>query len=125
MLSARAVSEPRREKSVLDLLTDLNAWAALSPGWPVLAGMRSSPVLESLAGWGDVIDVEFGQLLPVVPMLRRWGPKAALVCTEHDVVSQTFARRGDSVQPGLGAGIPYSGASSGEIKVCREVNRSR
>jgi predicted tellurium resistance membrane protein TerC len=30
MLSARVISEPGREASVLDLLTDLNAWAALA-----------------------------------------------------------------------------------------------
>jgi hypothetical protein len=72
--------------------------AALSPGWPVLKAMLASPALASVAARSDVIDVEFGQLLPLVPGLRRDAPAAKLVCTEHDVVAQTFHRRARSKQ---------------------------
>jgi glycosyltransferase involved in cell wall biosynthesis len=49
-----------------------------------------------LASWSDVVDVEYGQLLPLLPLLRRCGPTSPVVSTEHDVVAQTFARRAEA-----------------------------
>jgi hypothetical protein len=73
-----------------------NGRAALSPGWAVLTGMRTSAVLAELSATCDVIDVEYGQFLPLVPLLRQHAPAAAIVCTEPDVVAQTFHRRAQS-----------------------------
>jgi glycosyltransferase involved in cell wall biosynthesis len=70
-----------------------NAALALSPGWPVLRGMADSPEVRRLAAASDVIDIEFDQLLPLAPTLRRAAPGVPIVCTEHDVIAQSFARR--------------------------------
>jgi predicted tellurium resistance membrane protein TerC len=52
MLSARAVSEPGREKSVLDLLTDLNAWAALASltALEIVLGVDNVVFISNLVG---------------------------------------------------------------------------
>jgi predicted tellurium resistance membrane protein TerC len=72
MLSARAVSEPGREKSVLDLLTDLNAWAALA----------SLTALEIVLGVDNVVFISIlvGRLDPRRgEIARRVGLGLALV----------------------------------------------
>jgi predicted tellurium resistance membrane protein TerC len=72
MLSARAVSEPRREKSVLDLLTDLNAWAALA----------SLTALEIVLGVDNVVFISIlvGRLDPRRgEIARRVGLGLALI----------------------------------------------
>jgi predicted tellurium resistance membrane protein TerC len=72
MLSARAVSEPRREKPVLDLLTDLNAWAALA----------SLTALEIVLGVDNVVFISIlvGRLDPRRgEIARRVGLGLALI----------------------------------------------
>jgi predicted tellurium resistance membrane protein TerC len=72
MLSARAVSEPGREKSVLDLLTDLNAWAALA----------SLTALEIVLGVDNVVFISIlvGRLDPRRgEIARRVGLGLALI----------------------------------------------
>jgi predicted tellurium resistance membrane protein TerC len=72
MLSARAISEPGREASVLDLLTDLNAWAALV----------SLTALEIVLGVDNVIFISIlvGRLDPRRgEIARRVGLGLALI----------------------------------------------
>jgi predicted tellurium resistance membrane protein TerC len=72
MLSAPAVSEPGREKSVLDLLTDLNAWAALA----------SLTALEIVLGVDNVVFISIlvGRLDPRRgEIARRVGLGLALI----------------------------------------------
>jgi predicted tellurium resistance membrane protein TerC len=72
MLFARAVSEPGREKSVLDLLTDLNAWAALA----------SLTALEIVLGVDNVVFISIlvGRLDPRrAEIARRVGLGLALI----------------------------------------------
>lgn len=65
---------------------------ALSPGWPALQGLRSSPLVQERMRWCDLVDVEYGYLLPLVPQLRGANPAARVVCTEHDVTAQVYDR---------------------------------
>jgi predicted tellurium resistance membrane protein TerC len=72
MLSARAISGPGREKSVLDLLTDLNAWAALA----------SLTALEIVLGVDNVVFISIlvGRLDPRRgEIARRVGLGLALI----------------------------------------------
>jgi predicted tellurium resistance membrane protein TerC len=72
MLSARAIFEPGRENSVLDLLTDLNAWAALA----------SLTALEIVLGVDNVVFISIlvGRLDPRRgEIARRVGLGLALI----------------------------------------------
>jgi predicted tellurium resistance membrane protein TerC len=72
MLWARAISEPGRERSVLDLLTDLNAWAALA----------SLTALEIVLGVDNVVFISIlvGRLDPGrSEIARRVGLGLALI----------------------------------------------
>jgi predicted tellurium resistance membrane protein TerC len=72
MLSARAVSEPGRDRRVLDLLTDLNAWAALA----------SLAALEIVLGVDNVVFISIlvGRLDPRRgEIARRIGLGLALI----------------------------------------------
>lgn len=72
-----------------------NARLALGPGWLTHLAIRDCPSLPELVTRSDVIDIEFGQLLTVVPRLRELKA-GALVATEHDVVAQSMSRRADN-----------------------------
>lgn len=73
-----------------------NAALALSPGWPTLAGIRAHPGLIDLVEWCDIVDIEYGYLLPLRRDLRQQRPALPVVATELDVITQTFQRRVDA-----------------------------
>lgn len=57
--------------------------------------LKTNPDLLQLVREADVIDLQWMEMGTLIPFLRRINPRAHIVCTLHDVLSQRFARARD------------------------------
>lgn len=71
-------------------------WRRRDPGLPylpLLAGLARSPEARRAIREADVIDLQWSDSIRLVHLLRRLNPRARIVGTFHDVMSQSFARK--------------------------------
>ncbi|RYB92375.1 glycosyltransferase [Nocardioides glacieisoli] len=62
------------------------------PYLPLLVGLAGSAEARRLVREADVIDLQWSDSIRLVHLLRRMNPRARIVGTFHDVMSQSFAR---------------------------------
>lgn len=70
-------------------------WRTWDPGLPylpLLVGLARSREARELIRQADVIDLQWSDSIRLVHLLRRLNPRARLVGTFHDVMSQSFSR---------------------------------
>ena len=70
-------------------------WRHLDPGMPylpLLVGLARSHEARQAIREADVIDLQWSDSIRLVHLLRRLNPRARLIGTFHDVMSQSFAR---------------------------------
>lgn len=79
---------PRRPLHWLRYVT-----GGLNPGPDVLDGLRSWPELPGLLEWAGVIEIQYGVMLPLVGLARRYAPSTPIVVHHHDVITQSLRRR--------------------------------
>jgi glycosyltransferase involved in cell wall biosynthesis len=60
------------------------------PGWTRV--LRRNPQVRALIGSADVLDLQWEEQSALIPALRSLNPRALIVCTLHDVLSQRFSR---------------------------------
>lgn len=92
--SARRRSFGRRALMRAAYVADgwLRRW---DPTWPPIAltvQLVTSPEARQALRAADVIDVHFPEYSRLVPLLRRVNPRARIVTTLHDVLSQRISR---------------------------------
>lgn len=61
-----------------------------------LRSLKTTPDLLQLIRDADVIDLQWTEMGMLIPFLRTVNPRAHIVCTFHDVVSQRFTRARDN-----------------------------
>jgi glycosyltransferase involved in cell wall biosynthesis len=88
-LTSRAVTS--RAARYLHSLAD-----GLSPGPFVLRALTRDRRVQALVRDADVIDLQYGAMLPLVPWLRSVAPQAVICVHEHDRVAQAAARGASS-----------------------------
>lgn len=70
-------------------------WRHFDPGMPylpLLVGLLRSPKAREEIRQADVIDLQWSDSIRLVHLLRRLNPRARIVGTFHDVMSQSFSR---------------------------------
>lgn len=70
-------------------------WRKVDPGMPYLplfVGLLRSPQAREEIRRADVIDLQWSDSIRLVHLLRRLNPRARIVGTFHDVMSQSFSR---------------------------------
>lgn len=70
-------------------------WRRRDPGLPylpLLVGLARSREVRRAVRNADVIDLQWSDSIRLVHLLRRLNPRARIVGTFHDVMSQSFAR---------------------------------
>jgi glycosyltransferase involved in cell wall biosynthesis len=87
-------SLPGKVTNRLSLNLD-NRWRRRDPGLPylpLLADLVRSREARAVIRAADVIDLQWSDSIRLVHLLRRLNPRARIVGTFHDVMSQSFAR---------------------------------
>lgn len=70
----------------------LSIAAPILPPWRLVVGLfREQQALDAVRR-ADVIDLQWEEYGILIPFLRRLNPKAWIVCTFHDVLSQRYGR---------------------------------
>lgn len=89
-----ASSIPGKVANRLSVNLDMK-WRHRDPGMPYLplfVGLARSGEARKAIRDADVIDLQWSDSIRLVHLLRRLNPRARLVGTFHDVMSQSFAR---------------------------------
>ncbi len=77
----------------LNLDTRLRArWDPGMPYLPLIVGLLSSRAARKAVRDADVIDLQWSDSIRLVRLLRRMNPRARIVGTFHDVMSQSYSR---------------------------------
>ena len=82
-------------------------WRRRDPGMPylpLLVGLARSPEARRAVREADVIDLQWSDSIRLVHLLRRLNPRAKIVGTFHDVMSQSFAREPQETRPSAATG---------------------
>jgi glycosyltransferase involved in cell wall biosynthesis len=74
----------------LDRLRSLDA--SLPPLFLVV-GIAASRRVRRLVQEADIIDLQYSEIIWLLPLLRRLNHRAHIACTFHDLLSQRFARQ--------------------------------
>ena len=74
-------------------LYGLDVLYGMTPGLAVMRSLKRGPILRELVASADIVEVQWSQCLPIVPILRRISPNTTLTAVTHDVYTQSLNRR--------------------------------
>lgn len=83
---------PRTKLGYLPRLV-ANTAAGLTPGWQVLEGFRDDEDVWSLVRASALVELQWPWYLAFVPDVRRVAPDVPVTAFEHDVLTESLARR--------------------------------
>ncbi len=92
--SERLLISPDLPRSGLRLWlsTIMSRMAPVAPPVGFIRALIRNPRARSLLREADVVDLQWPVMAPLVPLMRRLAPKARVIATLHDVVSQRYSR---------------------------------
>lgn len=92
-------------------------WAPTWPRLPFVTHLAISPSARALIRAADVIDIQWPEHARLIPLVRRLNPRARLVITLHDVLSQRLARQ-------AGAGSAHRAVARWALGAARRLERA-
>lgn len=70
-----------------------NTAAGVTPGWQVLRGFREDPWVWERVAASDLVELQWAWYLPFVEDVRRAAGTVPVTAFEHDVLTESLARR--------------------------------
>ena len=77
-------------------------WRRVDPSAPplsVVVGLLLAPESRAVLRDADIVDLQWSEQIRLAPLLQRLAPRARLVATFHDVLSQRFDRNAATADP--------------------------
>jgi hypothetical protein len=79
---------------VMELVVEYSM--APHPGRRVMTGFRSSRRLAELLCGADIVEIHWGQFLPMCDLVRRRAPGTPVMALDYDVMAESMARRAEA-----------------------------
>lgn len=102
-----------------------HTWQAIDPGLGVVRGFEQNRGFRDLLASVDLIDMHWTEMLPLVPLIRRFAPRTPIFCTEYDVFTQHVRRAIHSPSPSQRAKavVRYVQVGGREARLLNAVDR--